>query len=217
MSSFRSFYKRLPPDFRSRLKSFVPKRALRWYAHRDTDAYIISYPKCGRTWLRLMLGRAISYHYSLPENEETLFLEGREKLHPDVPKIAVVHDDRPMLKSPQELETDKSRFINKFVIFLARDPRDVIVSSYFEMKNRGRMFGENPYQSRQAYFDGTLQEFIDRRMGGFDTILRYYNIWAANRRQTAGFLLVRYEDMKADTHAELRSQRGGWRFQQISG
>ena len=190
MSSIRSLYKKLPAGFRTRIRSIVPNRTLRWYAHRDTDVYMISYPKCGRTWLRLMLGSAISYHYSLPEDEQTLFLEGRNKLHPDVPKISIIHDDRPMLKSPDELETDKSRFGNKHVIFLVRDPRDVIISSYFEMRNRGKLFGENPYQSRQAYFDGTLQEFINRREGGFDTILRYYNIWAANRSRTAGFLLV---------------------------
>jgi hypothetical protein len=67
------------------------------------------------------------------------------------------------------------------VIFLARDPRDVIVSSFFEMKNRGRLFGEDPYEQRQAVFDGSLQEFIERRVGGFDTLLAYYSIWAQNR------------------------------------
>ena len=46
------------------------------------------------------------------------------------------------------------------MIFLVRDPRDVIVSSYFEMKNRGQLFGDNPYESRKAVFEGSLPEFI---------------------------------------------------------
>lgn len=181
----------------------MPKNTRRWYAHRDTDVYLISYPKCGRSWLRLMVGRAISLHYSLPEDEKILFLDGRVKLHPEVPKISVVHDDRPMLKTPAELETNKHRFRDKKVIFLVRDPRDVIVSSYFEMVKRGQMFGQNPYQTREAHFEGSLTEFIDRQCGGFDTILKFYNIWADNRRVPEGFLLVRYEDIKQDAHIEL--------------
>jgi len=34
--------------------------------------------------------------------------------------------------------------------------------------------------------------------------LSYYNIWAMNRAIPRGFLLVRYEDMKADAQRELR-------------
>jgi hypothetical protein len=186
------------------LRSLLPDAWLRDYAHHNTDVYLISYPKCGRTWLRLMMGRAISLAFGLPEDEEILFLRSNRRFHPHAPRIMVVHDDRPMLKTPEELAADKSRFRKKKVIFLARDPRDVIVSSYFEMKNRGRLIGPNPYEKRQAVFDGTLSEFIDRRVGGFDTILAYYNIWAKSRAVPAGFLLVRYEDLKADPQRELR-------------
>jgi hypothetical protein len=204
MSALRSLYDRLPAGSRQAARSLVPDRLLRWYAHRRTDVYLISYPKCGRTWLRLMMGRAIAQHYGLGESEEVLFLRSNRRFHPAVPRITVVHQDRPMLKSPDELETDKHSFRGKQVIFLARDPRDVIVSSYFEMKNRGRLFGENPYEQRQAVFDGTLQEFINARRGGYDTLLAYYNIWAANRDIPRGFLLVRYEDLRRDTGQELR-------------
>ena len=204
MNTLRSIYDRLPRDVRIKIRTFVPGTALRWYAHRDTDAYLISYPKCGRTWLRVMIGKAISLHYSLPEDEKTLFLDGRIKLHPDVPKINVIHDDRPMLKTPAELEVSKSRFSNKRVIFLVRDPRDVIVSSYYEMNKRSQLFGPNPYESTTAHFEGTLSEFIDRRQGGFDTLLKFYNIWADNRHVPEGFLLIRYEDIQVDAHKELR-------------
>lgn len=204
MNSLRVMYNRLPVGFRSRVRSLLPDKLLRWYAHQNTDVYLISYPKCGRTWLRLMIGWAISEYFHLPQEEEILFLRSNRRFHPQAPRITVIHEDRPMLKTPEELSTDKSRFRSKKVIFLARDPRDVIVSSYFEMKNRSRLFGENPYEKRQAVFDGELDEFLRRRIGGFDTILAYYNIWAQNRHIPAGFLLVRYEDMKANPAAELR-------------
>jgi hypothetical protein len=204
MNPTRSLYSRLPVAFRSGLRSAVPDRLLRWYSHRNTDVYLISYPKCGRTWLRLMMGRAISRHFNLPETEEVLFLRSNRRYHAQVPRLMVIHDNRPMLRTPEELETSKARYRTKKVIFLARDPRDVIVSSYFEMKNRGRLFGDNPYEKHSATFDGSLPEFIQQQRGGFDTLLAYYNIWAHNRHLPQDFLLVRYEDMKADPGGELR-------------
>jgi hypothetical protein len=204
MNPIRSLYDRLPASLRSGLRSMVPDRLLRWYAHRNTDVYLISYPKCGRTWLRLMIGRAISQHFQLAETEDVLFLRSNRRYHPQVPRLMVIHDNRPMLRAPEELETTKGRYRGKKVIFLARDPRDVIVSSYFEMKNRGRLFGDNPYEQRSATFNGSLQEFIQQRQGGFETLLTYYNIWAQNRRLPQDFLLVRYEDMRANPGAELR-------------
>lgn len=204
MNPIRSLYGSLPASFRSGLRSIMPDRLLRWYSHRNTDVYLISYPKCGRTWLRLMIGRAICRHFDLPETEELLLLRSNRRFHPQVPRLMVIHDNRPMLRTPDELETSKARYRTKKVIFLARDPRDVIVSSYFEMKNRGHLFGQNPYEKHSALFDGSLPEFIQQPRGGFDTLLTYYNIWAQNRRLPQGFLLVRYEDMKANPGAELR-------------
>jgi hypothetical protein len=204
MKVAKNFYNGLPTGVRVRLRMLVPGDVRRWYAHRKTDVYIISYPKCGRTWLRLMIGRAISQHFKLPQDENLLFLRWQSKPHPQLPMITVVHEDRPMLKSPEELEISKDKFRDKKIIFLARDPRDVIISSYFEMKKRGNLFGDNPYETRKAVFSGDLSEFIDRSQGGFDTILQYYNIWVENRQIPAGFLLVRYEDMKQDPYRELR-------------
>ena len=203
MDPVRGLYDNLPVEVRSAFRALLPKQLLSWYAHRNTDVYLVSYPKCGRTWLRLMIGRAVVCHFGLPENDATLLVEWKRKPHPEVPKITVVHDDRPMLKTPEELQTSKEKYRNKDVIFLVRDPRDVVVSSYFEMKKRGRIFGENPYETRQAVFEGSLSEFINRRAGGFKTIIKYYNIWADQRCLLKGFLLVRYEDLLTDSQREL--------------
>jgi hypothetical protein len=204
MNPIKAHYDRMPAGFRSSVRSLIPDSILRWYAHRNTDVYLISYPKCGRTWLRLMIGKAITQTYSLPETEEGLFLRWNKRPHPDIPRIRVIHDDRPMLRSPTELENSKIRYRGKRVIFLVRDPRDVVVSSYFEMKNRGRLFGDNPYEDRKPVYEGSLPDFIRREQGGFQTILRFYNIWAANREIPRAFLLVRYEDLRIAPQIELR-------------
>ncbi len=213
MNPIRDYYDRLPGSVRTKIRALIPDPILRKHAFQNTDVFLISYPKCGRTWLRLMIGRAIQLHYNLPETEDNLLINWSRSPSFDIPKIRVVHDNRPMLRSPSELEKSKAHYRKKKVIFLVRDPRDVIVSSYFEMKNRAHLFGKNPYEKRSGEFDGDLYDFIHREHGGFETILRYYNIWAENRDQPLGFLLVRYEDM---IHSPLKELQRVFAFLELT-
>ena len=204
MAGIKSLYRRLPANVRASLRQWVPGPLRRWYAHHKTQVYLISYPKCGRTWLRLMIGYALMRYFSLPEIESVLFLSPEFDWPKGVPRSTVIHDDRPMLKTPEELEKSKERFRTKKESFLVRDPRDVIVSLYYEKSMRSKLWGNNPYEAREAGFEGSLEEFIHSRVGGFATLIAFYNIWAENQETPLDFLLVRYEDMKKDTAGELR-------------
>lgn len=203
MDFLRRWYDHLPAGFRSSFRRLFPANLKRWYAHQKTDVYLISYPKCGRTWLRLMIGKTIATHFQIPEEEDVLLLRWKRKIHPQVEHITVVHDDRPMLKTPAELETSKARFAGKKVIFLVRDPRDVIISSYYELKHRRKLFSKDHEDLPQAWIGDDLPAFIFQERSGVDTIIYYYNIWADNRHIPKEFLLVRYEDLRANPHKEL--------------
>ena len=69
---------------------------------------------------------------------------------------------------------------------MVRDPRDVLVSSYFQKKKR-----------RNKY-NGELFDYVHEEVGSLESLLRFYNIWARNRHIPKDFLLVRYEDMHED-------------------
>jgi len=187
-------------------KNLLPQRLAREYsirwrlwraarrsagAERRAAVLLISYPKCGRTWLRMMLSRALANHLGLDDVEylATDLLGGPRG---DVPHVRVSHDDNPHWKSAARLERSKRRYRDKKIILLARDPRDVVVSMYFERSRR-----------EQAY-DRSLHEFLGESRGSLDTVLAYYNIWAAERRNVGEFCLVRYEDLKADASAQLK-------------
>ncbi len=204
MQFIHRWYDQLPASIRSSFRRLLPDNFLRWYANRKTDVYLISYPKCGRTWLRLMIGKTIATHFNLPENEDTILLRWKRKVHPQVEHITVVHDNRPMLKTPDELEKSKNQYAGKKVIFLVRDPRDVIVSSYFELKHRSKLFSNNPQENQSDLIDQGLHDFIFQERSGIDTIIQYFNIWAENRQAPKAFLLVRYEDLRAEPHRQLR-------------
>lgn len=173
----------------------------------DYDAYLFSFPKCGRTWLTLQLGRVFQRHFELADANPIKLRQMGVK-YPQPPAIRIKHDDNPHRKAPGELNESKEAFRGEKIIFMVRDPRDVLVSQYFQRSKREQdrrfWFFQKKRRATHGRFEGSLSEFLDVRYGGFDTILRYYNIWAANRDVPAGFLLVRYEDMHEDPHRELR-------------
>jgi sulfotransferase family protein len=171
------------------LRSSLSPRSRR--AERHADVLLISYPKCGRTWLTMLIARALSSHYGVRDVDYLAsdVLGGEVE---GAPHIRISHDDNPHWKTPWRLSRSKRRYRHKKVILLVRDPRDVVVSMYFERSRRERAYS------------GTLQQFLRERKGSLDTILAYYNIWAAERARPRGLCLVRYEDLQADTAGELR-------------
>jgi len=182
-----------------------------------TDAFLISFPKAGRTWLRLMLGRALQNHYRIEHPDwlrHIMELDLLPDLDPRVPLVRATHDGYPDWKTPAELKRPGTRYRNSRIVFLARDPRDVAVSLYYEHSRRmsdkkaGRLQKHKAALSalppgRVAQYKGTVEEFVREDVGGFETILRYFNLWAADRGIPEGFLLVRYEDMHADPAREV--------------
>jgi hypothetical protein len=170
----------------------VRRIARRYWMHRHTDAYLVSFPGCGRTWLSLLIGKVLVDELAPGADPGDLVELGRKHARAGVPRIRQVHDGDPQLKRADELERDKSRFADKIVILLVRDPRDAAISYYFEgKKRRGRATTATP------------GEFLRGPVGGIDTVIAYYNIWAENRGVPKRFCLVRYEDLKRDPVGEL--------------
>lgn len=175
---------------RGPIRAFVRrmKRQWRWWR---ADVHLVSYPKCGRTWLVLLIAEAIQRHYGV-RMRNPLKLRRVASRRRGIPRIHAHHDGGPEFLLPEELPTDKSAYRGRKVIFLVRDPRDVLVSSYFQKAKRN------------YNYVGSLEEYLQERRGGLESIIAFYNIWAANRDQPDGFLMVAYEDMHADTARELR-------------
>jgi hypothetical protein len=164
------------------------EKALRGY---DADVFLVSFPKSGRTWLRVLINATCASHFGVRVSN---YLDFRAvgAACPEMPKVHAMHDDEPQWKTPRQLLTSKREFQTRKVIFLARDPRDVVVSQYFHLTKRMRLDV------------GDLPTFLRSRKGSLETIVRYDNVWAERRSVPAAFLLVRYEDLHADASRELR-------------
>ncbi len=165
----------------------------------NADAYVISYPKSGRTWLRVLVGKALCLQYGLDRRYllDTLDLTGaagvlRTELHHDHSEL---RDDLDYEALPE----DKHAYRGRKVIFLARDPRDVLVSSYFEATRRAFLFDGKPIA-----FRGSVADFVRSPVLGARKVAAFYDIWARNRAVPSDFLLVRYERLRTAPADVLR-------------
>lgn len=157
---------------------------------RQAEVFLLSYPKTGRTWLRVMMGQLLARHFGAPELAGPDFRD-RSPRATGVPRIVAKHDGSPQKKTAAEINPDRGEFAGCRVVLLVRDLRDTAVSNYFQVTRR------------EHRFEGELSSFLRWPRGSVDSMLRYYNVWAAQRHVPRAFQLVRYEDLQRDTPGEL--------------
>lgn len=155
----------------------------------DDDVFLTSYPRSGNTWTRFLIGNLVH------QNEEVTFISV-ERLVPDMYK----HADSVLRKLPRPRVVKSHECFDpryKKVIYIVRDPRDVAVSNYhWELKLRSVPDGY------------PIENFVPRwmnpdfwpRIGSWGD---HVSSWLATRQGREGFLLLRYEDLKANTEREL--------------
>ncbi len=169
------------------------------------DAYVVSYPKSGRTWLQMMLARIYQRQVDLPLDE--LLQQSHRCLvrsvdGASVPFARFSHGYR--YKYFCQSEDFPSWFYQgSKIVLLMRDPRDTLVSYYYWQKYNF------------CSFDGTLHDFIhtcgdDRHPEdhqarcGIKPILKYYNTWLAHEPEFDDLLILHYEDLRMDPVKHLR-------------
>jgi hypothetical protein len=162
----------------------------------QADAVLVSFPKSGRTWVRVMLSRLYHVHFGVA-GEEVLEFDNLHRLDARIPRILVTHDGEPW-HTADSLKHDKRAYAGKRILLLVRDPIDVAVSRYFHIRNRASWI---PYPE---YRDMPLSDFVWAPLGGLPTIVAYMNIWERARGIAKDFLIVRYEDFRAQPAGTLQ-------------
>jgi hypothetical protein len=162
------------------------------------DALLVSYPKCGRTWLRFTLSNYFADVFNLgikPDLVTTFqIIPNMDKdpvrgipafqfasARPALPQILVSHRDY-----------TRAQFLDRPAIFLVRDPRDVVVSAYF-------------HATRHKHrYEGTIGDFLVDEKQGLAAYVRYLNGWATGLADHPHHI-ASYEQMSADPEQTLRA------------
>tara|TARA_Y100000310_G_scaffold345402_1_gene464520 strand:- start:28397 stop:29212 length:816 start_codon:yes stop_codon:yes gene_type:complete len=179
-------------------KNTSPIYAIRKYGLRSfvfntwsiltSDYVVVSFQKCGKTWLRMMLSKIISEKYNIKNikldlQEMTLFTAA--------PNILISHAGS--TKENNKIDFTKI-FKNKKIIFLVRDPRDIVVSLFHGSRTRD-----------MVYSGDDISVFIRDDGHGFKKIVDFMNTWSKEfSKRPHDFIMVKYGDMRKNTAPELR-------------
>ncbi|GAB6067265.1 sulfotransferase domain-containing protein [Methylothermus subterraneus] len=165
------------------------------------DAVIVSYGKSGRTWLRVMLSRFYQTKHRL-RTQQLLGFDNLHRKHPAIPKLFFTHDN--YLKDYTGHADSKVDYYGRKVVLLVRDPRDVAVSQFFQWKFRMRPGKKDLNRYPPHGEEVSLFDFVMNPDCGLPKIIEFLNLWAREIPKFRSLLLVRYEDLRADTAKELR-------------
>jgi hypothetical protein len=167
---------------------------------RLADCVIVSFGKSGRTWVRVMLSR----FYQLKHGLSARHLIGFDNLHKKnaaIPKLFFTHDN--YIKDYTGNRDTKADFYDKKVVLLVRDPFDTAVSQFFQWKYRMRPGKKALNQYPQHGSDTSVFDFVMDEDAGLPKIIDYLNLWASESSKIKDLLIVRYEDLRADTAQAL--------------
>ena len=172
----------------------IPWNLSRKASHfREADVLVLSLGKSGRTWLRVMLHRYLALHYALPFDPIQL-----DPGPSAAPRIAYSHELAAHLRQhglakqllgtaivPRKI-TDAKR-----IVVLARDPRDVVVSSWFHKTERSKKT------------ELALEDYLHHPRWGIETLVAILNRWRLRFEDHPRCQWIAYERLHADPGAEL--------------
>ena len=182
-------------------------RAERWLRGREqnqklqqSDIVIVSFGKSGRTWLRVMLSRLYQVKHGLSQR----YLMGFDNFHHmnrAIPKVFYTHDN--YIKDYTGNVDSKADFYDRKVVLLARDPRDVAVSQFYQwqyrMKPNKKILNRYPGDGKEV----SIFDFVMDKDAGLPKVIDFMNLWASEQSRLKGFFLLRYEDLRSQPEATL--------------
>ena len=164
------------------------------------NGFVISYPKCGRTWINSLLLHYVLRHYDqitepLPFQWAPPII--RHTWYRRFPNICFTHDisspARPYYQYNQDF--DVSPYITKRCVLLVRDPRDVVVSYYYHARKKTH--------KNKLPADISLNDFCHHDSFGLRPVITFFNIWVPFIQCYPTVTYFRYEDLKANTKAVM--------------
>ncbi|KAL3212538.1 hypothetical protein MRX96_007954 [Rhipicephalus microplus] len=158
------------------------------YRPRDDDVFVVSYPKCGNTWLRKIVSVVLNCGESPGKSGSTeqlstyLDFVGEDGVR-STPRPACLKTHLPFDKLPYSPEAK--------YIYITRNPYDCCVSFYYHTRRLPT------YRFQDGTFDQFFNMFVEGKVDYgdyFDHLLSWYA-----HRGDPNVLFITYEQLKRDT------------------
>jgi hypothetical protein len=161
---------------------------------RPDDVMLVSYPRSGNTWMRFLLS-----NLRTPDSPATL-----DNLDRRIPGIYFT-PSREIARMPSPRIIKSHEYFDpryRKTIYVVRDPRDVAVSYYYYELRMGR--------ADTSGVDEFAKSFVLDRVGArwWGTWAEHVGSWLGARQGADDFLLVRYEDLRANAFVETQRIAG---------
>ncbi|XP_071452345.1 luciferin sulfotransferase-like [Hetaerina americana] len=175
---------------------------------RENDVWILSYPKSGTTWTQEMTwcicndldfesAKSTILPIRFPFLELSTFLTGKRGI-PTILRDSVSYVES--MESPRfikchlpwELLPKQIKTVKPKIIYVARNPKDLCLSYYYQLVRQGLF---------QGRFEEMAELFLEDKIPYspyWDHVLTYWK-----HRYDPNFLFLKYEDMKKDLPAAI--------------
>ncbi len=164
---------------------------------------IIAHPKCGNTWLKVMLSRLYQVRFNLPDNLLNKSDEYARK-HTEIPRLAAsngYYSYEGIIGDDLDTSNPNSTLRDKPILFIARNPIDIAVSWFFQFTKRQSAqkqelinhFIEHPVDRETI----SMWDFVRHSDIGLLFLIEYLNQWEKTVATCPNGLMIHYEDLRA--------------------
>lgn len=167
---------------------------------RRADVVLVAYAKSGRTWLSVMITHLAHQRFGTPLDQlvgSSDFLRN----YPDLTQFFLTADNfaPPSMSEQALIDLYKARK----VILLVRDPRDIVVSLYYQLSKRSSPLTQAVFEVPENLSEMNLFDFVRDERAGLPRVIAWLNRWQRLIAEIPESLTLHYEHLRSDTPGGL--------------
>jgi len=167
---------------------------------RRADVVLVAYAKSGRTWLSVMITHLAHQRFGTPL-DQLVGSSAFRRNYPHLPQFFLTADNfaPPSMSEQALLDLYKARK----VILLVRDPRDIVVSLYYQLSKRSSPLTQAVFEVPENLSQMNLFDFVRDERAGLPRVIAWLNRWQRLIAEIPESLTLHYEHLRSDTPRDL--------------